>query len=106
MLKHLDTVQLQMPLDNLALDAKGDLYVPGFPDLLRLIKWGEDPAVNRSPVTVLRISTSNGEYKVTKVLEDGKSKIMTGVTTVRHDAKTGRLFMGGECGSIGFLRKY
>lgn len=42
-------------------------------------------------------------YRVEKVLEDSEAKVLNGITTVRHDVRTGRLFMGGE--SCGFLHK-
>lgn len=39
----IDTLHVGMPLDNLALDASGDLWIPGFPNGVELIKWIKDP---------------------------------------------------------------
>jgi hypothetical protein len=110
MLIHVDTIELRMPLDNLAVDANGDMWVPGAPDAWKLLNWIANPLDVRSPNSVLKIGSARGwswldsgsnkhaktEYTVDKTLEDGESKIVNGITTVRHDAKTGRLFMGSK----------
>jgi hypothetical protein len=36
------------------------------------------------------------DYRVEKMLEDREGTTIGGATTVRHDSKTGRLFVGGE----------
>lgn len=95
-LKHIDTVELRMPLDNLALDANGDFWVAGGPDLVRTMKWVQAPMENPNPSTVLRIKKTKDGYQVDKILEDGETKVFNGLTTARHDAKTGKLFLGGE----------
>jgi hypothetical protein len=100
------TIRTGIPLDNISPDANGDLYVAGFPLALKTFKglanpYGETP----SPATVLRIrKTATNEfdddearYVVEKVIEDREGKVINGATTVRHDVKTGRLFIGGEC---------
>lgn len=101
-LTQLYTIRVGMPLDNISPDAKGDLWVPGFPDTRQTFKGMADPYENISPATVFRIrkvETEGGdgeiEYEVKKVLEDKESKVINGATTVVHDAKTGRLFLGG-----------
>ncbi|KAJ4288959.1 hypothetical protein N0V90_011301 [Kalmusia sp. IMI 367209] len=99
-----DKIHVGMPLDNLALDANGDLWIPGFPDGVQLLKWMEKPLERKSPATVWRIKKvgentygkDQGAYEVVKMLEDGKAEVMNGITTVRHDVKTGRLFLGGN----------
>ena len=110
MLIHLNTIELRMPLDNLAVDANGDIWVPGAPDAISLMRWIASPQEEKSPNTVLRISLAGGwnnngqkkaglskaTYKVDKILEDAETKVMSGITTVRTDVKTGRLFMGGK----------
>lgn len=91
-----------MPLDNISPDANGDLYVPGFPNLAQTGKSFSDPYNEISPVTIWRIrktvdeGTKSREYKVEKVIEDKASKVLSGSTTVRHDVKTGRLFVSGK----------
>jgi hypothetical protein len=92
-----DTIHVGMPLDNLALDANGDLWIPGFPDGVTLMKWVKDPVKHMLPATILKVKKVDGiTYKVEKVLEDSEAGILNGITAVRHDVKTGRLFMGGE----------
>ncbi|KAF1968561.1 calcium-dependent phosphotriesterase [Bimuria novae-zelandiae CBS 107.79] len=95
----LDTIHVGMGLDNIALDLDGDLWAAGFADGIKLMKWMEDPVGERVPSTVWRVRKKHGDvsgYQVDKVIEDSKARILNAVTTIRHDTKTGRLFMGGE----------
>jgi hypothetical protein len=101
----IDTISVGMPLDNLSPDANGDIYAPGFPNIYQTAKGFGDPANEIAPVTIWRIrkviekgaeGVQKVNYQVTKILEDKDSKVLSGSTTVRHDAKTGRLFIGGE----------
>lgn len=94
-----------MPLDNVSPDAKGDLYVPGFPSLFKSLKGIENPFDEAAPVSIWRIrktvdvgpeGVKSVDYRVEKVIEDKDAKVLSGSTTVRHDAKTGRLFIGGK----------
>ena len=103
-LQQIDTIRVGMPLDNISPDAKGDLYVPGFPNL-QSMKGMADPYGQKAPVTIWRIRKTvdvgeNGvrsvDYRIEKVIEDKESEVLAGSTTVRHDAKTGRLFIGGK----------
>ncbi|KAK1907446.1 hypothetical protein P3342_005772 [Pyrenophora teres f. teres] len=91
-----DTVNVDMPLDNISPDAKGDMYAAGFPDLIQSGKGFDDPYNETSPVTIWRIR-KGGEgqvgYSVEKVIEDAEGRVLSGSTTVRHDVKTGRLFV-------------
>lgn len=96
MLKEVNRVYTRMGLDNISPDANGDLWAPGFPNIPKLFKNLEDPFVHESPSTVFRITKKEGGYEVEKVIEDEEGKVLSMVTTVRHDAKTGRLFMGCE----------
>jgi hypothetical protein len=100
-----DTISVGMPLDNLSPDANGDIYAPGFPNLYQSVKGFGDPANEIAPVTIWRIrkviekdaeGVEKVDYQVAKILEDKDSKVLSGSTTVRHDAKTGRLFISGE----------
>lgn len=104
-LKQIDTIHVGMPLDNVSPDAKGDLYVPGFPSLIQNLKGMAKPYDELAPASVFRIRKTvdagpggvrSVDYRVEKVLEDRDSTVLGGSTTVRHDAKTGRLFIGGE----------
>lgn len=98
----LHTIRVGMPLDNISPDTKGDLWVPGFPDTRQTFKGLANPYEEISPATVFRIrrvESGSGrgqlEYEVKKVVEDRESKVIDGATTVVHDVKTGRLFLGG-----------
>jgi hypothetical protein len=106
MLQLVDTIHTGMPIDNISPDARGDLYVPGFPSFLQTLKSMSDPRNIDAPATIFRIrktvdADADGirsvDYRVEKVLEDKEGKVVSGATTVRHDVKTGRLFIGGEC---------
>ncbi|KAF7877156.1 hypothetical protein EAF04_000841 [Stromatinia cepivora] len=95
---HIDEIDLHMPLDNLSVDANGDIVAVGFPDVLKLFKSVDDPTVG-APATAFRISkfeTEDGgrKYVVTKILEDIDAKVLSAATSVVHDPKTGRLFFG------------
>ncbi|KAF2193273.1 calcium-dependent phosphotriesterase [Zopfia rhizophila CBS 207.26] len=94
MLKEIDIIKTTVPLDNVATDAKGDLYAAGFPNLFQAMGAIEKPFENTSPSTIFRIRKTKAGYQVDKVLEDRDSKVLSGVTTARHDVKTGRLFLG------------
>lgn len=103
MLLQVAAIEARMPLDNLAADANGDIWVPGFPHFSSLMKWMENPLEKPNKITVLKISKRGGwhkdnvlEYTVKTMLEDVDARVVTSITTVRHDVKTGRLFMGGE----------
>jgi len=94
-----------MPLDNISPDANGDMYVAGFPDLYQSSKGFDDPYNGISPVTIWRIRKTvdvgktgvrSVDYRVEKVIEDKDAKVLSGSTTVRHDVKTGRLFVSGK----------
>lgn len=103
-LQQIDTIRVGMPLDNISPDAKGDLYTAGFPNM-QSMKGMADPYGQKAPVTIWRIRKTvdagtdgvrSVDYRIEKVIEDKVSKVLAGSTTVRHDAKTGRLFIGGK----------
>lgn len=104
-LRPLGIINVGMPLDNISPDANGDLYAAAFPDLIQAGKAFADPYNEISPVTIWRIRKTVDRrdgvvvsvgYRVEKVLEDRESKVLSGSTTVRHDVKTGRLFISGK----------
>ncbi|ESZ95425.1 hypothetical protein SBOR_4166 [Sclerotinia borealis F-4128] len=97
-LTQVDEIDLHMPLDNLSVDANGDILAAGFPDILKLIKSVTEPTVN-VPSTAFRIrkfdaADGGWKYVVTKILEDIEAKVLSASTSVAHDPKTGRLFFG------------
>jgi hypothetical protein len=103
LLQLIDTIHTGMPLDNISPDARGDLYVAGFPDFRQLMKGLADPLNVEVPASILRIRKTvdaddtgvrSVDYRVEKVVEDRVGKIISGAATVRHDVKTGRLWIG------------
>jgi hypothetical protein len=95
-LKELQTIKLGMPVDNLAVDSRGVIYAAGLPKLVAIMGSMADPFSLESPSTIWKITQSKTGYITQKILEDSDTEVLSGVTTARHDAKTGRLFMGGE----------
>jgi hypothetical protein len=102
LLQQIDSIHTGIPLDNLSPDARGDLYVAAFPNILAMIKGLADPRNLDVPSTILRIRKTvdverkKVDYRVEKVVEDREGKIISGATTVRHDVKTGKLWIGGK----------
>ena len=104
-LTKVDTVKITYPLDNLNLDANGDLWVPGLPKLHQTLATFNDPmGAADPPSTIFRIrkrralpgpGDDEGGYEVEKVLEDSEGAVLPGATVAVHDVKTGRLFVGG-----------
>jgi hypothetical protein len=95
-LKLLHDIKIGMPVDNLAVDSKGDIYAAGMPKILELMETLDDPFNKFALSTVFRISKSPKGYVHEKVVEDKERRVLSGVGTARHDAKTGRIFMGGK----------
>jgi hypothetical protein len=59
-------------------------------------KMWSDPYKHNSPSTLWRIRKGEKGYEVKKMLEDREAKTLAGVTAIRHDVKTGRLFMSSK----------
>ncbi|TVY71315.1 hypothetical protein LSUE1_G007358 [Lachnellula suecica] len=98
-LVNIEGIYIGMPIDNLSIDANGDIFGAGFPKVLPLVKALSDPWNTAVPSTVFRIrKVAEGEgvrWEVTKVLEDIKGKYVSGATTAVYDAQMGRFFFGG-----------
>lgn len=100
--------KVPLPVDNLSVDKKGDIYAAGFPKVYLWTESSKDPFRVTPPSAVFRIRKSgqeiagennpqletNTEYGVEKVMEDDGS-LLPGSTTVVHDAETGRIFLSG-----------
>ena len=96
----IDEIYIGMLIDNLSIDANGDIFVPGFPKVWAAIKGIGDPWNTNVPMTVLRVRNQVGEggkleWEVKKVLEDIEGKITSFMTVAGHDVKTGNLFLAG-----------
>ena len=99
-LELLTKIHLKMPLDNISEDADGNLIVAAFPKISEVEEMLKDstPIDGRGiATTILKVSRSGeeGEYVVSKLLEDPKGEILPGATTAVRDAKTGRVFVVG-----------
>jgi hypothetical protein len=106
-----DEIEVGMPMDNLSVDANGDIFAAAFPDSLKLVEAVKYASGLIIPSTVWQIrkvvgqsdeggkGVISGNYRVWKVLEDKEGKVMPSGTTVAvHDAKTGRIFLGAVIG--------
>lgn len=109
-LTKIDEIEVGMPIDNLSVDANGDIFAAAFPDGLGLVEEVKNAAGALLPSTVWQIRKVSSEhdrdrkgkgsgasnYRVWKVLEDKERKVLPSATTVAvHDVKTGRIFLGG-----------
>ncbi|KAJ5165782.1 calcium-dependent phosphotriesterase [Penicillium capsulatum] len=97
-----ESVNTGYPMDNLWLDADGNLIAVAFPDLIALIKSTMDPYNVVVPATVLTINdiakqlkTGGKNVKVSKLVEDRDSKSLPSSTGAVHDAKSHKLFLAG-----------
>ena len=75
-------------VDNLSVDKRGDLYAAVIPQALRMLDGFDDPLNARPPAAA-------PTYTVKKIIEDMHGEVISGATTVIHDAETGRLFFSG-----------
>ncbi|RSM19081.1 hypothetical protein CDV31_002002 [Fusarium ambrosium] len=91
-LEKVDEVKTGYSIDNLSVDANGDIWVAAFPIGVAIFKAYEDPYHSFPPAAALRVRKVEGKYAVDKVIEDGEGEVLPAATTVVHDAKTGRLF--------------
>ncbi|KAF2797224.1 hypothetical protein K505DRAFT_298745 [Melanomma pulvis-pyrius CBS 109.77] len=95
-LNEVDRIEVGMPIDNLSVDSNGDIWAAGMTKMLEVMAVMGDPLNRLSTSTVFLIhKTEDGVYETTKVLEDGEKKALSGASTVVHDVRTGRLFVGG-----------
>lgn len=99
-LKKIEELATGMPIDNISVDEKGDLYAAAFPDILQFTRTLANPYRIDSPTTVWRFTRLIGSagkvtYLQEKVIEDKHMQGIGGATVVVHDSKSGRLFLGG-----------
>jgi len=104
-------IEALLPIDNLAVDGKGDIYAASFPKSYLFSRATQDPFNIDPPSAVVKISRAgkghpgtSGEadaeklndekYVVEKFIEDDGS-VLPGSTVAVHDSQTGRVFLGG-----------
>jgi arylesterase / paraoxonase len=87
-----------LPMDNLSVDGKGDIYAASFPKMYLFARATKDPFNIDPPSAVVKVSRpgkgNDGEYVVEKFFEDDGS-VLPGSTIAVHDSQTGRVFLGG-----------
>jgi hypothetical protein len=110
------TIQLPYPIDNLSVDKNGDIFAATFPQTHIFLKSSKAPFEIDPPTSVFRIrkggndfgtlntagletgkailERGNVSYSTEKILEDDGS-VLPGSTIAVHDAKTGRIYLGG-----------
>lgn len=100
-------IELDYPIDNLSEDANGDIFAASMPKGIEALAAFNDPLNSpTAPATAWRVRRVNREvkdkyeYELIKVIEDAAGEKLPGMTTVIHDASTGRLFMSGKITSL------
>lgn len=100
-LSKITDIKVGMPIDNLSVDADGDIFAAAFPKALKMVAALDNPELT-VPSTVWRIRkicttkpSSKPQYEVTKVLEDAHGVMFPAATTARHDVRTGSLWISG-----------
>lgn len=95
-LELVDKVTIPHPIDNLAVDSDGDIFVASFPQVYKFMESTATPYDILPPTAAWRMRKKvNGKYQLDKVIEDNGS-ILPCATIVVHDAQTGRMFLGGK----------
>lgn len=109
-----------MPIDNLSVDSKGDVWVAGFPNIVGVIRamgtpdketdvassifrikkvFVRDEKIERELGLVVEDGKEGTwerlEHVVEKVIEDREGKLLPAASTVVHDVKTGNLWLSG-----------
>ncbi|KAJ5267271.1 calcium-dependent phosphotriesterase [Penicillium angulare] len=97
-----ESINTGYPMDNLWLDADGNLIAAAFPDTIAFVKSSVDPYNVFAPATVLMINeiaeqlkTSGKNVKVTKLAEDRDANSLPSSTVAVHDMKGHKLFLAG-----------
>ncbi|KAJ5496717.1 hypothetical protein N7463_008704 [Penicillium fimorum] len=98
-----DKISTGYPIDNLSLDADGNLLAAAIPNSIAFVKSMEDPYRVVAPATVLGVNgistqlrTQSGkDCEVSKLVEDKDAKWLPTSTVVVQDVELHRLFLGG-----------
>ncbi|VUC34843.1 unnamed protein product [Clonostachys rosea] len=103
-LTKVDHIDLKMTVDNLSVDAEGNVLAAAFPVPLKVPASVENPDSIVAPATALMLQKrldsesqdqGTGTYNVVKVIEDRDTKVLPTSTVVVRDAKSGMLFLSG-----------
>lgn len=89
-------IALPYAIDNLSEDQEGTIWAAIIPRGIEILKQAKDPRHYIPSSSVFKLSRNTEDKLIAeKVLEDRDGKVLPGTTTVVHDTKTGRLFLGG-----------
>ncbi|KAF9482226.1 calcium-dependent phosphotriesterase [Pholiota conissans] len=95
-----DSIKTDYILDNLSVDADGQLWAAAVPKMWSALQHMKSPS-KLSPSMALRISINTGpnafygeKYKVSKMFEDD-GKIIPLLTSVSYDSERRKLYLGG-----------
>ncbi|KAF4997202.1 hypothetical protein FDECE_12155 [Fusarium decemcellulare] len=91
-LEKIDVINTGYSLDNVSIDANGDIWVAAFPAGFDTLTAYNDPLNSHPAATALRIKKAEGKWVIEKMIEDAEGEVLPVATTVVHDVKTGRLF--------------
>lgn len=95
-LEVIDEINLPYGIDNLSEDQDGNLWAAILPRGIEIMKQSTDPHNYFPSSSVFKVSRdAGGKFITEKVIEDSEGRVLPGTTTVVHDARTGRLFLGG-----------
>lgn len=96
-LVRVDSLDAGYSLDNLSVDRDGDIYGAAITDSVKFFGAHLDPYNKDAPTAALKVvKKADGEYVITKAIEDGKGEVLPAATTILHDATTGRIFASGK----------
>lgn len=95
-LRRIGEIQTGIVMDNLSLDAEGNVIVAGIPDLVSMLRAFEREEIVPVPATILRMKkTGEAKYQVDKMVEDKEGSMLSGPTVAVHDVPSKRLFAAG-----------
>lgn len=104
----LDEIPMAYPVDNLNMDADGNIWAAGFPNLLKMSGHITKPREKDSPVALVKASKNKGQdafygqkYVTESVVEDDGTTL-SGLTFAAYDTERHLVFAGGESLSFHF----
>lgn len=93
---------MEYPVDNLSVDADGNVWAAGFPNLFKMLGHMANPREKHSPTVLFKISKNKGQdafygqkYISESVVEDDGSTL-SGLTFVQYDTERRLTFAGGK----------
>jgi hypothetical protein len=102
-LVEVDSISLNVPLDNLSVDKEGNIIAAAIPHSVGFMQAADDPYNRVAAASVFMVrdrDRTDGDserfnYETVKVIEDRDAKFLPTTTVAVHDAQTHRLFLAG-----------